>query len=296
MAISYDYYRIFYYVGKYGSFTSAAKILLNNQPNVTRSMNILEAELGCKLFYRSRKGVKLTPEGEKLFIHVESAFKQLQLGESEIASEKSLSSGRVSIAISEIALHGYMLPVLQKYQDAYPGIHIEILNVSTTRGIDAVNHGTVELAVVSSPTGVIRPLQETKIQPFRDILIAGKRFSHLANKVLSLSDITKYPLICLGKETKTYEFYHNLFDSYGLIFEPTVEAATTDQVIPLVRYDMGIGFVPAELAKDAISKGDIIKLNLQEEIPERHICLIWDKSRPLSVAASMLFNMIQSGT
>ena len=33
MYISYDYYRIFYYVAKYGNLSQAAKQLLNNQPN-----------------------------------------------------------------------------------------------------------------------------------------------------------------------------------------------------------------------------------------------------------------------
>ena len=47
MEINYDYYRIFYYVAKYKSFTQAAHVLLNNQPNITRSMNNLENQLGC---------------------------------------------------------------------------------------------------------------------------------------------------------------------------------------------------------------------------------------------------------
>lgn len=38
----------------------------NNQPNITRCMNILENELGCKLFIRSNRGVQLTIEGERL--------------------------------------------------------------------------------------------------------------------------------------------------------------------------------------------------------------------------------------
>ena len=42
MYISYDYYRIFYYVAKYGNITQAAKLLLNNQPNLTRSIKNLE--------------------------------------------------------------------------------------------------------------------------------------------------------------------------------------------------------------------------------------------------------------
>ena len=44
MYISYDYYRIFYYVAKYGNITQAAKILLNNQPNLTRAIKTLESD------------------------------------------------------------------------------------------------------------------------------------------------------------------------------------------------------------------------------------------------------------
>ena len=44
-----DYYRIFYYVAKYKSFSKAAQILHNNQPNISRTMNNIESEFGCKL-------------------------------------------------------------------------------------------------------------------------------------------------------------------------------------------------------------------------------------------------------
>ena len=64
--ITYDYYRIFYFVAKYKSFTKAADILHNNQPNITRYMNNLEQELECTLFLRSNRGIVLTPEGEKI--------------------------------------------------------------------------------------------------------------------------------------------------------------------------------------------------------------------------------------
>lgn len=59
MYISYDYYRIFYYVAKYGNLSQAAKQLLNNQPNMTRAIKNLEAELGCPLFLRTNRGMKL---------------------------------------------------------------------------------------------------------------------------------------------------------------------------------------------------------------------------------------------
>ena len=63
MAVPYDYYRIFYYVAQHKSFTKAAEALGNNQPNITRCMNNLEQDLGCKLFIRTNRGISLMPEG-----------------------------------------------------------------------------------------------------------------------------------------------------------------------------------------------------------------------------------------
>ena len=74
-----DYYRIFYYVAQYKSFSKAADVMGNNQPNITRCMNILENELGCKLFIRSNRGVQLTIEGERLFEHVSIAIEHTRI-------------------------------------------------------------------------------------------------------------------------------------------------------------------------------------------------------------------------
>ena len=115
MDISYDYYRTFYYVAKYKSFTGAAEALLNSQPNITRTMKKLEKELGCTLFVRQRHGIALTPEGEKLYAHISVAFEHISYGEQEIARDKSLQSGIVTIAASEIALHCILL--LNLYPD-----------------------------------------------------------------------------------------------------------------------------------------------------------------------------------
>ena len=50
MYVDWEYYKIFYYVAKYQNFTKAARVLGNNQPNITHSMNRLESQLNCVLF------------------------------------------------------------------------------------------------------------------------------------------------------------------------------------------------------------------------------------------------------
>lgn len=293
VAISYDYYRIFYYVAKYHSFTRAAKVLMNSQPNITRTINNLESELGCRLFLRSRTGVVLTPEGEQLFSHVQIAQEHLQAGETSLLEAQNLISGHLSVSASEIALHLLLLPVLQKFHQAYPGVHIRVSNHSSPQAISAVKNGASELAVITGPTNISKPLTEKSLLSFRDVLVAGPGFSSLQGRTLSLEELKHYPIISLGRESMTFSFYDRFFSAHGQLFQPAVEAATADQILPLVRYDLGLGFLPEAYVMDAIARGEVFPVSLQETIPCREVTLILDKSRPLS-AASVAFKQMLS--
>lgn len=293
MYINYDYYRIFYYVAKYGNVSQAAKLLLNNQPNMTRTIKKLESELGCPLFSRSKKGMKLTPEGERLYEHIRIAIEHIDAGESELTESRNLQKGTISIAASEVALRCLLLPILKKYRLLYPGIHVRISNHSTPQAIGALKDGTADIAVVTTPTVHTASLMETVIKPINESAVCSPYFKELTDKRITLEELTKFPLISLGKDTKSYEFYSKLFAANGLPYNPDIEASTADQILPMVEADLGVGFVPTEFLKDS---NDICEIKLKERIPERNIVLIKRKEQPLSVAAKELERMIMEHT
>ena len=101
MYVDWEYYKIFYYVAKYQNFTKAARVLGNNQPNITHSMNRLESQLNCVLFIRSNRGVTLTPEGELLYSRIASAAVQIQDAEEELSASATLEHGAISISATE---------------------------------------------------------------------------------------------------------------------------------------------------------------------------------------------------
>ena len=77
MNLNFDYYKVFYYVSKYGSLTRAAHVLMTSQPAVTRTIHNLENELGCRLFIRSKTGVELTPEGRLFYEYIAAGCAQI---------------------------------------------------------------------------------------------------------------------------------------------------------------------------------------------------------------------------
>ena len=282
-------------MAKYHSFTKAASVLMNNQPNITRSMNNLEHELGCRLLLRSNRGVKLTPEGEKLFRHVALAVEQIQAGEEELKMAQSLQSGQVSIGASETALHGLLLHKLGEFHRDYPGVRIRISNQTTPQAIQALKNGVVDFAVITNPSGVSRPLKEIPFKEFPgEILVGGPQFLPLSENTWHLRELEPYSFVCMDKKSRSYELYGDFFLEHGLILEPDLEAATMDQVLLMVKNGLGIGFLPEEFARDALEKKEIFRIHLYEEPPKRSISLIQDMERPLNVAAKRLTELLCS--
>ena len=289
MNINYDYYRIFYFVAKYGNISQAAKLLLNNQPNLTRTIKNLESELGCPLFSRTNRGMRLTPEGQKLYEHIKVAIEHIEAGEEDITKSKNLQTGTVFVAASEVALRCLLLPVLKKFRMLYPGVRIRISNHSTPQAIAALKDGTADIAIVTTPTVRSASLSETPLRSVREVAICSPAFKELLGRKISLADLGNYPLISLGTSTKSFEFYSAFFTEHSLPYSPDIEAATADQILPMAQADLGVGFVPEEF----VNLSDKVQIiDLEEEIPERSICLIKRKEQPLSVAAKELERMI----
>lgn len=288
--VTFDYYRIFFYVAYYQSFTKAAKELGNNQPNISRCMNNLEAELGCQLMIRGNRGIKLTPSGQKLFEHVSVAFRQLQAGEEEIRNELSFQSGQVILAASETALRLAVLPELSEFKQLYPGITIRIYNHSTIQALRSLQNGIADFAVVASPLSVkgSKSIVSRELYHFREIPIGGPRYFEYAKTPRALEELAQQPMISVGQETGTRELYVQYFMNHGLSFHPELEASSTDQILPMVAYDLGIGFYPEDLAQEAISHGKVVQIPILEPLPERAFCLVTDKTRSLSPAAKRL--------
>ena len=288
MDINFEYYKIFYYVAKYQNLTKAAHALNSSQPNVTRAMNCLEQEVNCTLFTRTNRGVCLTPEGERLYARVSVAMRQFQLAEEELAESVGLEHGSISIAASEIALNIYLLDRLKNFHTRYPGVGLKIHNYSTPQAIRAVENGEIDFALTTTPTNIEEPLKEIRLKDFQEILIGGRTFEALEHQEMSLKDIRQYPFICLGKQTTTYYFYNQLFLVCGLEIVPDTEAATTDQVLPLVKSELGLAFLPEEMAREALEKQEVCHIPLKEKIPKRYVCMVYDTKRSMSVAAQRM--------
>ena len=193
MYISYEYYRIFYHVAKCGNLTKAAEALQNSQPNLTRAIRNLESEIGCPLFSRTNRGMILTPEGEELYRHIQIACTEIEAGEAAVTQSRTLERGNVFLAASEGALRCLLLPVLKKYQEKYPGVHLRISNHSTPQAVAALHETTADFAVITTPVTLSPSLTQTIVKEICEVPVCARAFSDLLGRKVALSELEACP-------------------------------------------------------------------------------------------------------
>lgn len=294
MNINYEYYRTFYYVAKHRNLTRAADEMLSNQPNVTRTIKKLEEALGCTLMIRSNRGIALTQEGERLYRHVRIAVEQLQEAEETLSNRLSSQQGALTVGVTEVALRCLLLSVLNTYHRQCPNVLLRIANQSTPEAIAALRSGASDLAVVTMPFPVpeLRGLALRQLQVITTLAAAGSDYACLSGVSVSPEMLSGYPLVSLETQTQTYQVYAEWFSRQGLRFQPEIEAATADQILPMVSQNLGIGFVPAQFLQGRECPEDVFPLDMTVPLPAFCVCYVRRIDHPLSPAARIMERLL----
>ncbi|HIR00407.1 MAG TPA: LysR family transcriptional regulator [Candidatus Scybalocola faecavium] len=285
MDINYELYKVFYYVAKTLSFSEASKQLYISQSAVSQSIKSLETKLNQHLFIRSTKKVKLTPEGEMLFKHVEPAVNLIIRGENQILDANTLNGGQLRIGASDTICRYFLIPYLKEFHAHFPNVHIKVTNQTSARCVDLLDNGQVDLIVANYPNPRMNTVSNVRqVREFKDIFIANaQHFSYLKDKALRLEELLAYPILMLDKQSMTSEFLHSLFQQKQLDLVPEIELSSNDLLIDLARIGLGIAFVPDFCLPE--NDPDLFCIQTTDILPSRHLVVGYNDQVPISEAA-----------
>ena len=260
MDINYELYKVFYHVATTLSFSEAANKLFISQSAVSQSIKALEKKLNQKLFIRSTKKVRLTPEGELLLRHVEPAMNLIHRGY-------------------------FLVPYLERFHKEFPGAHIKVTNATSIHCVELLENGQVDLIVVNSPNPYLGNCETKHIRSFQDVFVANHSFDKLVGRCLSYKELLEHPILMLDKKSTTSEFLHNLFLQHQLDLVPEIELSSNDLLIDLAKIGLGIACIPDY----CITGKDLEKLFIvetKEKLPVRELVIAYNDRVPITKAAT----------
>lgn len=292
MDINLEQYRVFYQVSRSGSLTAAAKKLCVSQPAVSQSLQQLEDGLGCELFVRTSKGVRLTQAGELLDSYVSRGLESILTGEQVLKKMNNLEEGEVRIGASDMTLSFFLLPFLERFHECYPKLKVTVTNGPTPETLEILSAGRIDFGIVTTPFSGRPGLESRPVRRVRDCFIAGSRFRALAERQMTYKELPSLPLICLEKNTSTRRFMDEFLSDRHVTVKPEFELATSDMIVQFAGRNLGIGCVMEDFAGEQLRRGEVFRLTFEEPLPERQMCIVTDRRIPLSPAAKRLLDMI----
>ena len=165
-------YWIFYTVANAGNISKAAKELYISQPAISKSIQKLEDNLGCKLFSRSSRGVILTDEGQLLYGHVKEAFETLNQGEEKLKRSIDLGVGHLQIGASATLCKYVLLPYLKEFIRQNPHISISINCQSTNETLELLDDNKIDIGLIGKPEN-LKNINFFYLDQIEDIFVAN---------------------------------------------------------------------------------------------------------------------------
>ena len=293
MVANLEYYKVFYYVAKTGSFTVAAKELSVSQSAVSQSMKQLETALNTTLFRRIAKGVALTKEGELLFSYVAKGYEQMEAGEKKLEQMLNLELGEIHIGASDMTLQFYLLPFLEKFHEQFPKVKVMVTNGPTPETLRFLKEGKIDFGAVSTPFTESDGLEIKKVKEISDTFVAGRKFLPYKNRMLDFKELEELPLISLERTTSTRIYMDSFLKENNVTVNPEFELATSDMIVQFALRNLGIGCVVKDFAKEQLESGKLFELRFNKMIPKRHFCVVTDKRSGLSAAAMEMMRILE---
>ncbi len=291
MDVSFELYKVFYYVAKTLSFSEASMKLFISQSAVSQSIKQLEKQLNCVLFFRNTKRVKLTHEGEALFKHIEQAYNFIKAGERTLNDMSSLEQGDIRIAASDTICKYFLMPYFKDFIKVYPNIKLHITNRTSPKCIELLKKGSVDFCVVNLPENMDDSVFSIKIsKPIKDVFVAGKQYVELSGRKVDLAELEKYPLLVLEKSTVTREYFDKLLKENKIKLTPEVELGSVDLLVEMTKIGLGISFVPDECVTHFGE--ELFILDVLQKIESRHLGVVTLNSLPLPAAAAQFIKLM----
>jgi len=290
--IDLELYRIFCTAAETGSFSAAAKRLYITQPAVSQAIQKLEESFDTRLFNRAQRGVTLTGEGEMLYGYAVRALSLLTEGEKKLRRIGELSGGELRIGAGDTVSKWYLLKATSVFHKLYPEVSLSIINRTSSETVKLLLEGKIDIGFVNLPMNEPGVVFEECIT-VHDVFVAGEKFSELKDRVLTLGEIARCPLIMLERASNSRRQVDRYFMTKGIDLSPQIELGAHDLLCDYARIGLGIACVTREFTDHDENSG-LFEIKLDTPVPERSIGVCYTENTELSAAAKRYIELVMS--
>ncbi|AYZ20424.1 LysR family transcriptional regulator [Klebsiella pasteurii] len=285
MNIELRHLRYFIAVAEELHFGHAAARLNISQPPLSQQIQILEQQIGARLFARTNRSVSLTEAGRQFLADSRQILTQVDDAAARAARLHQGETGELRIGFTSSApFIKAVSDTLSTFRRRYPDVHIQTRETNTREQIVPLNEGALDLGLMRNTQ-----LPETLIweRVLREPLLAMVPRDHpLASQPrVSLRELAREPFVFFDPHVGTglYDDILGLLRRYDLTPTIAQEVGEAMTIIGLVAAGLGVSILPASFRRVQLSEMCWLPIEEQDAVSE--MWLVWSKHHEQGQAA-----------
>ena len=199
-------------LAKYRNFARAAEELHISQPTLTRSIQLLERNVGELLFNRTTRSILPTKAGEIVLKHASIIIASGRALQEEVGRHQGLTEGSLFIGTGPYAGTELIAPAIGRFSKQFPGINIEI-RVGDWRKLPG--RWTQEefdfLVMETSELDESPDFEITRLNHHQGFFFCRQNHPLLKKDNLAISELQPFPLIGPALPTRLIDSFSRLF-------------------------------------------------------------------------------------
>lgn len=255
-----------------------------SQPSLSKTIRLLENELGYSLFDRKGKNIYLNNNGKILLKYTNSIFNAISDAKMELSVANQAENGTVTLSF--MAASKLLPQIISGFKELHPNINMIVKQQSYND-----SSSDCDLYVYSSRKPVQIPNSYTLLK--EDCLLAISKSNPLAAKEsISLADLRYEHFILMQEKLPLSDMTYDLCHHAG--FDPVIGLCCDDRdtIFSMITMNLGVAFIPSVTWHNYLNQENIAFLPVKEN-SYRYIHMAWKSDGYISPSVSIMKTYIK---
>jgi len=257
------------------SFSTAAARLKISQPSISRSIALLEQEMGVPLLKRNQRSVTLTGPGKVL---IEEAPRLIAHADMlKRVTQHATESNRLNLGLLTMALYRTVPNALREFKRRWPGVDLRITELSSVEQFQRLRDGTLDIGIVLLDSTIKHEMAMRIIERSRIQFVVPARSEWARKSTIALKELANAPFIVAGRSAAPW--FRNLLElrCREAGFVPNI-VHEMNQIFPslkLVSSGLGVALVPENARVHPVSGVKYLSVKDSSWKEEALLAMVW---------------------
>lgn len=260
-----------------GSLNQAARRLGLPTSTLTRRLQRLEQELGCRLLHRSARRMTPTPEGWQYYERSRPLVHSLQQAVEQLDDSLREVKGLLRVLAPINLANGVFADAWSGFLSRYPQVRLELLLSNQTQDLHA-SHADLAIRTGEQPDS---QLQQRKLGEVGVRLVASPAYLRDRPPPATPADLDRHDIVVA--EPLTFWAFRHRDSGERLELSPAGRLRVNDLglAVDAACKGMGILMCPLNVCQARLAGGELVEVMPDWRLPTRAVYAVWPQQRHL---------------